>query len=174
MAPILAGSFNLLSVHPGLVFWTVVTFLTVLLVLWLFAWKPMIQALDSRNDKVENDLKESQRLREEAEKLLKEYEEKIKSSHKETVQLMEQSKKDAEAAREKILKKAEEESRELRERVEREIEQTKESAIQEIKSSIVNTTIAILSKILKKNVTDDSHKELILDELKGMPQNLKN
>ena len=174
MVTILAGSFNLLSVHPGLVFWTIITFLTVLLLLWLFAWKPIIQAIDVRNDKVENDLKESERLREEAKNLLKEYEEKIENSQKEASKIIEQSKIDAESVREKILKGVQEESKELRERVEKEIEQAKENAIQEIKNSIVDTTITILSKILKKNVGDRSHGELILNELKTMPSNLKN
>ena len=171
---ILAGSFDLLSVHPGLVFWTVITFLTVLLLLWLFAWKPLIRALDSRNDKIENDLRESQHLREEAEKLLKEYEEKIENSRKEARLFMEQSKKDAISLKEKILQKAEAEAKELRAKTKKEIEQAKEAVISEVRNSIVDASILLLSKILKEDVEDETHKQIILDKLKDMPPILKN
>ena len=90
----------------GLYFWTVVTFLTVLIILWLFAWKPIIQAIDARNDKIEGELKESQHLREESEKLFRDYESKMKEAQSETIQLIDEGKKEAEETRAKILKKS--------------------------------------------------------------------
>ena len=106
--------------------------------------------------------------------MLKEYEEKVENSKEEAMQFMEQSKKDTESLREKILEKAEAESRELRAKAEKEIEQAKEAVISEIKNSIIDTTIMVLSKILKKDVEDETHKQIILDKLKGMPPILKN
>ena len=159
-------SFNLLAANPGLVFWTVVTFLTVLIILWLFAWKPIIQAIDARNDKIEGELKESQRLREESEKLLRDYESKMKEAQTETMRLIGEGKKEAEETRAKILKKAEKENSEIKARMKQEIEQAKISAVQEIQESMVNMTIQVISKIFKKDVDDKTHKELIMNELK--------
>ena len=56
-------SIDLLKVSPGLVFWTAVTFIVVLVVLWLFAWKPIINGLDARNEKIQEDLDSSRKLR---------------------------------------------------------------------------------------------------------------
>ena len=166
--PFLASdSFNLLAINPGLVFWTVITFVTVLTILWLFAWKPIIDALDIRNDKIESELKESQRLREDAEKLLKDYEAKIESAKDEATSLLETSKKEAEEAGVRIIKKAEEKNQAMATQAKKEIAQARLAVIQEIQDSIVNTTIQIVSKILKTDVTDAKHKKLIVDELKN-------
>ncbi len=167
MMPFLASdSFNLLAVNPGLVFWTVVTFMTVLGILWLFAWKPIIHALDARNDKVESELKDSQKLREDAEKLLEAYEAKIESAKGEATKLLERSKKEAEVAGVRIVKEAEEKRKEVISQTQKEIEQAKIAVVQEIQNGIVNTTLQIVSKILQTNVDDLKHKELIVNELK--------
>ena len=102
---VILSGFNLLAVNPGLVFWTVVTFLTVLLCLWLFAWKPLLQAIDQRNDKIENDLNESAKLREEADALVKEYKKKIDLALQEASKILDESRKNAEKDRQRIIEK---------------------------------------------------------------------
>ena len=161
-----SDSFNLLAINPGLVFWTVVTFLTVLGILWRFAWNPIVQAMDARNNKIESELKESQRLSEEAEELLKDYEAKIEKAEQESLEFAEKGKREAERSRERILREAEEKSKEMLSRAEKEIGQAKIAAVQEIQEGIVNTTIQIISKILKVDVGDEEHRSLIVDELK--------
>ncbi len=164
--PFLASdSFNLLAINPGLVFWTVVTFLVVLFVLWLFAWKPIIQALDARNDKIEDELRESQRLREEAEHLLQTYQLKIENAKKEIVELTEQGKKDAEEAGSLILKQAESKNKELIVETKKEIEQAKFVVVQELQETMVHTTMQIISKILKVDIDDKKHTDLVVGEL---------
>ena len=105
---LLAGSgLNLLAVNPGLMIWTLITFLIVLTILWFFAWKPIATALDSRSDKIESDLQKSQELREEAEQLLADYKAKLDSAKEEAAQLIEQARKTAEEQKTRSLKKQE-------------------------------------------------------------------
>lgn len=166
-----AGSFNLLAVNPGLVIWTAITFLVVLLVLWRFAWKPIISALDARNERVENDLKESRELREKAENLLREYEQKMESARAEAMQLLDEGRKDAEVQKAKIITAAKEEAERLISRAHADIEQAKLKAISELEQSTVQITVQILSRILQRDVNNEEHKKIVLQELGAIRKN---
>lgn len=167
--PILAA-FNLLAVNPGLLIWTVVTFAIVLTVLWLFAWKPIISALDARNEKVEGDLQKSKELREEAESLLHQYEQKLNDSKAQAQQLLEEGRKDGEVLREKIVKEARAEAELILQRSRQEIEQAKVAALKEIETSMVDTTISVLSRVLANEVDANAHKDIIVREIANMKQ----
>lgn len=164
------GSLNLLDVNPGLVIWTAVTFLIVLAVLWLFAWKPIIKALDERNARVEDDLEKSRALREEAEGLIKEYQEKLDSAKQEAVNIVEESRKDAEVLKNKLLAETQEEVTSLKERATREIDLAKEHAISELEGKVVDTAISVISGILAKDINDQEHKDIVLRELAQIKQ----
>lgn len=164
------GSLNLLEVNPGLVIWTAVTFLIVLAVLWLFAWKPIIKALDERNARVEDDLEKSRALREEAEGLIKEYQEKLDSAKQEAVNIVEESRKEGEVLKNKLLAEAQEELTSLKERSTREIDLAKEHAISELEGKVVATAISVISGILAKDINDQEHKDIVLRELAQIKQ----
>ncbi|MDH5719658.1 MAG: F0F1 ATP synthase subunit B [Spirochaetia bacterium] len=167
--PLLSGgSLNLLHVNPGLVIWTVVTFVVVLTVLWRFAWKPIIKGLDARNLRVEEDLQSSRDLREEAEKLLAEYENRLESAKAEAIELIDEGKKDAEANRARILTEAQEEVGKIKERTEKDIERAKLKALDELEKTTVNLAVELLSKIMKKDVSSSEHKEIIVKELEAL------
>ncbi|MDH4199417.1 MAG: F0F1 ATP synthase subunit B [Spirochaetia bacterium] len=167
--PLLAeGSFNLLSVDPGLVFWTVVTFTLVLLVLWRYAWKPIIEALDARNDKIEGDLKKSEDLRKEAEDLLKSYSDKIDSAKHEVNGMLEKARKDAEDLRNKILQTAQEDATIVKDRSKNDIEQAKVKAIREIQELSVDISLKLLGNVLNQDVNDEEHRKIVLRELEKL------
>lgn len=162
---ILAAGLDLLAVNPGLVIWTAITFIVVLLVLWLTAWKPIIKALDERNSRVEDDLEKSRALREEAEDLMKEYQTKLDSATQEAVQIIEKGRKDSEAMRAKILSETQEEAASLRSRVSKELELAKIQALSELEAKVVDTAISVISGILAKDINDEEHKQMVMREL---------
>ncbi|MDP1994372.1 MAG: hypothetical protein Q8K40_03905, partial [Ignavibacteria bacterium] len=64
------GSGGLLSVNPGLAFWTVLTFLILLFILKKFAWKPILAALDEREQKIKDSLLMAEKANEEAKQMI--------------------------------------------------------------------------------------------------------
>ena len=66
---------GLLKLDPGLILWTIITFLVVLLVLWKWAWKPIVEALDARAEKIRGDIENAEKARQDAEKLLEQHQE---------------------------------------------------------------------------------------------------
>ncbi|MES0488634.1 MAG: F0F1 ATP synthase subunit B [Leptospirales bacterium] len=168
MALLSSGSLDLLHVEYGLVFWTIVTFSLVMLVLWRFAWTPIVTALDARNTKVEDDLNKSEKLRNEAEDLLKDYESKLDNAKKEVADLLEEGRRDGEVSRATITEEAQAEAARIRERSSHDIEQAKLKAVKEIQDLAVEISLQLMSNVLQKDVNDAEHKKLIMQELERL------
>ena len=164
--PILTGSsIDLLHVSPGLVFWTAVTFITVLVILWVFAWKPIITALDERNSKVEDDLDSSRKLREQAESMMSDYQKQLDAAKEQALHIIDEGKRDAESIRHRILEEAKKESDETHKRAVADIEQVKVRALKELEKEVVDMTVALVAKILQRDISKEDHRNIILKEL---------
>ena len=59
-----------LDVNPGVILWTVVTFIFLLLVLKKIAWKPILNSLNERELFIKNSLEKAEKAQKEAEKLV--------------------------------------------------------------------------------------------------------
>jgi F-type H+-transporting ATPase subunit b len=59
----------LVQPDPGLFIWTIVTFLLLLGLLAKFAWTPLLQALEARQEAIRTSLEEAQRARQELERI---------------------------------------------------------------------------------------------------------
>ncbi len=167
--PILAeGSLNLLAVNPGLLIWTTITFITVLVVLYFTAWKTIIKAIDERNDRIEADIEKGKEVREKAEALLREYEQKLNAAKEEAHHILDESRKDAISQRDKILEDARIEAEKISKRVEAEIEQAKVKALDELEHTAVDMAAKVIEAVFKNAVTADNHRAIAERELKNI------
>jgi len=156
---------SLLVVEPGLFLWTVITFIILLLILWKTAWKPIIDALDSRAEKVRDDIERVETNRVESEKLLADHRDLLKQAKDTADKIVTDSKNIAEKLKNDIIFKATEESRELLERAKKEIEVSKDRALNEMKSEIVNISTDIAAKIIMKNLKPEDNVNLVKETL---------
>jgi F-type H+-transporting ATPase subunit b len=70
----------LVQPDPGLIIWTIVTFLVLLFILKKAAWKPLLSALDKREETISDAIKKAEQAKSEAEKMLKENQERLAQS----------------------------------------------------------------------------------------------
>ena len=70
--PIVLAASNLVDVRPGLIFWTLVTFVLVALLLRRVAWGPILKVVDEREKAIAASIESAKRERAEAEQLLAE------------------------------------------------------------------------------------------------------
>ena len=82
---------GLLRVEPGLLLWTIITFVVLLVILWKAAWKPVVEALDARAEKVRSDIENADRSRQEAEKLLAQHKSMMDNAKNEAAKIMSDS-----------------------------------------------------------------------------------
>ncbi|GIX43070.1 MAG: ATP synthase subunit b [Leptospiraceae bacterium] len=165
---ILAGGIALLEINPGLVIWTTITFIIVAIILYVAAWKKIIQALDQRAEYIENNIKEAEQLKKEAETKFLEYQNKLLDLKQEAQEIIQEAKKDAEVLKEEIIKKAKEEAEELRRRAQKEINLAKESAIEEIHQHAIELSMEIARKAINKALSPEEHKRLLEETLKEL------
>jgi len=156
---------GLLRVEPGLLLWTVITFAVLLLILWKAAWKPLVEALDARAEKVRGDIENADRSRQEAEKLLAQHKLMMDNARNEAAKFIADSKTEAEKMRNEIMAKAGVDAEDLSERARKEISLAKDKALFEIKAEIVNLSTEIAAKIINKNLNANDQKALVEETL---------
>ncbi|EMY78053.1 ATP synthase F0, B subunit [Leptospira weilii serovar Ranarum str. ICFT] len=165
MVLLAAKGLSLLDVNPGLVVWTLVTFLVVVLVLKKFAWDVILKALDERAETVRNDIEKASELRSEAEALLKDYEARLNSAKDEANAIVAEAKSDALKLKDKLLEETNQEVRYQRDQAVKEIELAKGKALEQLKTQFVDMTITVASKVLEKQLKAEDYKTFIETEL---------
>jgi F-type H+-transporting ATPase subunit b len=167
-----AEGLDLLSVNPGLLFWTLVTFLIVVIVLKVFAWNPIIHALDERADKIHGDMDRADKMRREAEGTLKSYQQKIAEANKEANSILETARIDANNLKNKTLEETQQELKSMKDQSLKDIDLSKQKAVQEIQEQVVELSVSIASQILEKRLKTEDHVAFVNNEIEKL-RNLK-
>ena len=124
------------------------------------AWKPLKQYMAARHDAIAKNLDEAARLRAEAEKTLKVYQDKIGGIDREIDTLLAQIKKEAEAEKARIIATAEADAKRLKEDAERQIGAEIESARRELRRGVIEAAVAAAESSLKKNIGADDQRKM--------------
>ncbi|MEK7748494.1 MAG: F0F1 ATP synthase subunit B, partial [Bacteroidota bacterium] len=94
------------DINPGLSIWTTVVFVLLVIVLKRFAWKPILQALTEREEKIRGALEQADKARAEAAALLKQNEKNMARAEEEYQKMMREAKSLGEKMKEDIVNKA--------------------------------------------------------------------
>ncbi len=164
---ILEGS--LLSPNPGLIFWTLVTFLLLLLFLRATAWKPIINALDEREKSIQAAIDRAKQARDEAERILAENKAILAKAQLEADRIIQESRQSAEKVRSEILEKANMESRKMLEEAKAAIALEKQRALLALRNEVVELAIQSAERIIRQKLDAELHKEIIANALNDIP-----
>jgi F-type H+-transporting ATPase subunit b len=156
----------LVQPDPGLFIWTIVTFLVLLGLLAKFAWKPLLQALESRQETIRKALDDADRAKQELERLQQESIRIIRSARVEADAIIASSRADGERVREEVKQKARVEAAQLVRNAERQIQLETERALQQIRHEAIDLSVMIASKLLQKNLTKEDNERLIQEALR--------
>jgi F-type H+-transporting ATPase subunit b len=156
----------LVQPDPGLFVWTILTFLILVALLSRFAWRPLLQALERRQATIAQSLEDAQRARQELERLHRESAQIMAQARAEAESILARSRSDAEALREELKQKARTEAAAIVKNAERQIQLETARAVQQIRHEAVDLSVAIASKILRRQVTREDNEALIQEALK--------
>ncbi len=156
----------LVQPDPGLFIWTILTFLVLLFLLAKFAWKPLLEALDSRQQGIRKALDDAQQAKQELERLEQESTQILRKARAEAEAIISQSRADAERLREEMREKAKAEADGIMRNAERQIQLETGRALQQIRSEAVDLSVMIASKIIQRNISKEDNERLIQDALK--------
>ena len=155
----------LVRLDPGLFIWTIVTFLVLLTLLTKFAWKPLLQALDSRQEAIRKSLDDAQQARQEMERLKQEAAHIIRQGRVEAESIVSQSRSDAERLRGEMRQRAKADSDAIVKNAERQIQLETARALQQIRHEAIDLSVMIASKIIQRNISKEDNEKLIAEAL---------
>ena len=156
----------LVQPDPGLFIWTILTFLVLVTLLARFAWRPLLQALDSRQELIRKSLDDAQQAKQELERLQHESAQIIRQARIDAEAVVAQSRSDAAKLREELRQKAKTEADGIVRNAERQIQLETQRALQQIRQEAVDLSVMIASKILRRNLTKEDNEKLIDEALK--------
>ena len=164
------GGANPFAGDVGNAIWTVVIFLLVVFVLGKFAWKPILGALQKREDFIRDSLAQAKHEREEAKRHLAEYTAKLDQARAEASSIVDEGRRDAEVLRHKIEENAKKEATAMLDRAKREIGIAKDTAVKEIYTLSAKLATDMASKIIRKELSPHEHERLINDSIGELEQ----
>jgi len=160
----------LVSVNPGLIIWTIVTFLLLAFVLGKFGWKPIIGALERREGRIHDDLAKAQQARDEAQKLLEQHQELLAKAEAEAREIVQAGRETSEQLRREAEVAARTETQRLLDQARRDIQNAKEAALREIRDTVADLAVEAAGKIIQESLDAERHRKMIDDLIARLPE----
>lgn len=154
------GGGSLIDINPGLIFWTAVTFILLLLILKKVAWKPILTAIDQREAAIKESLEKAEKAKDEAQRILYENQASLSKAEEESKKIVEQGRIYAEKLKEQMLRDSKEQAQKILSEATAEIDRKKEAAFGELKSQIADLVIQTTEKVLGETVDKNIHKKI--------------
>ena len=160
------GAANPLAAPIDLALWTLLVFLGLMFVLGKYAWKPIMEGLNAREQGIADKIDSAAQAEEKAKASLVQYEEKLAAAHDEAAAVIAEAKADAAAAKERLLAEANEEANRTREKGLAEVEAAKSAAVRELAETSVDSAVSLASSIVGRSLEKNDHAQLIEDSVK--------
>jgi F-type H+-transporting ATPase subunit b len=161
----------MLNPNPGLIIWTIVTFVFLLIVLGKFAWKPLLESLRKREESLRNSMERAEQAKQDAERLLTEHKKQLARAEQEGQRILNENRQLAEKLKEEIIDKANQQSRKMVEQAKEEIDRNKEAALTQLRGEVASLAVQAAGKILDETLDESKHRKLVDNYLNGLPKN---
>jgi F-type H+-transporting ATPase subunit b len=159
------------DINPGLMVWTVITFIVLVLVLNRYAWKPLLKVLHDRESEIRRALEEAERARVESAELLKRNEQNLAKAEEEYRKIVHEGKAFADKVREEVVAKARQQAQRELEHAKEEIQRDVDTANQRLRGEVADLAIQAAGRILEESLDARKQKKIVDDCLNRLPKN---
>ncbi|MCH2526473.1 MAG: F0F1 ATP synthase subunit B [Dehalococcoidia bacterium] len=146
-------------------------FVVLLGVLYAFAYKPLLKAMDQRSERIRESLEAADKARDEAANAQTAVEEQLTEARREGQRLLDQAREAANRFREEEMDKARGDAENFVERARVEIQQEREAALAEVRVAFGDLAITAAERVIRRTVDRQAHDELISQVLEESGQN---
>jgi F-type H+-transporting ATPase subunit b len=161
----------MLDINPGLIIWTIVTFLLLVTVLRMYAWKPLLKALHDREEHVRTSLEKAEHAQAEAERILAENKKQLANAEVEAQRILGEGRALGEKLKSEMLEETNRQSRKLVDQAKLEIEREKDAALEALRGEVASLAIGAAGKILDETLDEAKHRKIVDAYLKELPKN---
>jgi F-type H+-transporting ATPase subunit b len=150
----------MLEINSGLILWTILTFVIVLVILRKAAWKPLLGALAAREESIRASLREAEDARGQAARLLGENRRQLAQAEEQSRRIIREGRDMGERLKAELLEKANATSHGMIEQAKEEIRREKDAALIQLRSEASDLVIAAAGKILDANLDTPKQRQL--------------
>ena len=151
----------------GLFFWQTVIFIFLILLLKKFAWKPILDAVNEREEGIKNALLSAEKAKEEMASLQSDNEEIFKKARSERDSLLKEAREIKQQLIDEAKSEAKNEAKKIISQAQETIQNEKNAAIVDLKNQVASLSIDIAEKVLKEKLSNDqSQMNLVKDLVK--------
>ncbi len=154
-----------LDFKADLALWSLVVFLTFLFVLKKFAWKPLADGLDAREQRIRSDIDAAEAARVKAEQMLADHEAKLAGVQEEVKEILAEARRDAEHTKNEIMATAQGEAEATRDRALGDIERARDQALKDLFDQVSTQVAAATEHVLGRSLDAADQQRLITEAL---------
>ncbi|MEE3034574.1 MAG: F0F1 ATP synthase subunit B [Bacteroidota bacterium] len=149
----------------GLFFWQTLIFIALIFLLKKFAWKPILDAINEREDGIKNALESAEKARQEMASLQSDNEETLKKARAERDTLLKEAREIKQKLIDDAKNEANEEAKKIIVQAQETISSEKNAAIVDLKKQVANLSVDIAEKVLDEKLSDDKDQMKLIKEL---------
>ncbi|MAU54295.1 F0F1 ATP synthase subunit B [Flavobacteriaceae bacterium] len=149
----------------GLFFWQTVIFIFLILLLKKFAWKPILDAVNEREEGIKNALLSAEKAKEEMASLQSDNEETLKKARSERDSLLKEAREIKQQLIDEAKSEAKNEAKKIISQAQETIQNEKNAAIVDLKNQVAGLSIDIAEKVLKEKLSDDKAQMKLVKDL---------
>jgi len=156
---------ELLTPSFGLIIWTMLAFIIVLVILRKYAWNPILNSLNQREKTIADSLETAERVKAEMAQLKSENEELMAKAREERAVML----KEARETKDKIINEAKEQAKIEANKIitdaQQQINAQKMAALTDVKNQVGKLVIEVTEKVLKKELSSKEAQEKHIKDL---------
>jgi F-type H+-transporting ATPase subunit b len=152
---------SIMQVDPGLMIWTVVTFVVLLIVLRFTAWKPLQASLEAREKRIRDAVEGAERARRDSEELLARHQQMLDAAKDDARKIIEEGKADGLRLKHELAAQARLESEEMKARARRDLELATEQAKKELWAEATKMSTELAERIVRRSLDADDQRRLV-------------
>jgi F-type H+-transporting ATPase subunit b len=160
LAPLANGSF-LITPNVGIMIWTIVVFAISYYILRRTVFPRIGEALDQRSKKIEGDIDAAEQIRQDANKVLDEYRERLTEARGQADEIVQRARQTADSHEHEGKERGQELIAEAAKRAEREIQAATDRAIDDIRQEVADLTVIATEKVTRKSLSDADQRRLV-------------
>ena len=164
------GGISELGINWGVLITQIVTFIILLVLLRVFAYKPLMRMMDERSKRVKESMEQAESVKEQSAKAEEELKKQLEEASREGQERIARAVKAGEELKQKAEEEAKRETEKLIVKARSEIQQERDAAVAEVRHEFADLTVLAAGKVIEKSLDKEEHRELIdkvLEESSG-------
>ncbi len=149
-----------------LTFWSIISFLILMAILYKYALPAITGILDARQEKIKGDIDQAEKLREDAERLKEEYQRKVIKAEEEAEGKIQAAVVKAKEIGDGIVKESHQAAADNRDKAQLGIDIEKKKALAEVRNQVIDLTILSSSRLIQQSMQRKTAESLVDNVIK--------